>query len=126
MSKSSFKNIGGSIKKSLLYNRFLLYFIGIIALGYAIMLITLNDIFSLSIFLIIGFLTSFFSKNMVVILVLALTVSFIFKYGTNIRAEGFEEGETNTQESEKKEVVEPEKKKETPEPETNDVPESDK
>jgi len=112
MAKSSFKNIGGSIQKSLLYNRFVLYLIGIIALGYSIMLITLNDIFSLSIFLIIGFLTTFFSKNMVVILVLALTVSFIFKYGTKIRAEGFEEAETD-----KNDVPASDKKKEEPEPE---------
>ena len=44
-----------------------------------------------SIFIITGFLTSFFSKNMIVILTIALAVSAIMKYGTGVRHEGFEE-----------------------------------
>jgi len=85
--------------KSILYNRGVLYFIFILALGYLFYILTTNDLFSLSIFVIIGFLTSFFSKNMVVILSLAMAVSFIFKFGTKIRAEGFEnEMEVNTTE----------------------------
>ena len=87
--------------KSILYNRGVLYFIFILALGYLFYILTTNDFFTLSIFVIIGFLTSFFSKNMVVILSLAMAVSFIFKFGTKIRAEGFED-----------EIAPPPKKKE--------------
>jgi len=80
-----------SNNKSILYNQGVLYFIFILALGHLFYILTTNDFFTLSIFVIIGFLTSFFSKNMVVILSLAMVVSFIFKFGTKIQVEGFEE-----------------------------------
>lgn len=80
-----------SNNKSILYNQGVLYFIFILALGHLFYILTTNDFFTLSIFVIIGFLTSFFSKNMVVILSLAMAVSFIFKFGTKIQVEGFEE-----------------------------------
>jgi hypothetical protein len=48
-----------------------------------------NDIPSLLTLLIIGFLTSFFSKNMIVILFISLVFTHILKYGTNI-SEGME------------------------------------
>jgi len=84
------RTFGGAIEKSILYNRNVLYFIFALALGYLFYMSTTYDYYSLSIFVIIGFLTSFFSKNMIVILSLAMSVSFIFKYGTKIRPEGFE------------------------------------
>ena len=86
------RTFGGAIEKSILYNRNVLYFIFALALGYLFYMSTTYDYYSLSIFVIIGFLTSFFSKNMIVILSLAMAVSFIFKYGTKIRPEGFEDG----------------------------------
>lgn len=91
---------GGAIEKSILYNRGVLYFIFIIALGYLFYVLTVQDFYTFFIFIIIGFLTSFFSKNMVVILSIAMSVSFIFKYGTSIRPEGFEDGEEETKEVE--------------------------
>jgi cytoskeletal protein RodZ len=48
-----------------------------------------NDIGSLVTLLIVGFLTSFFSKNMIVILFISLVFTHILKYGTNIN-EGME------------------------------------
>jgi hypothetical protein len=86
------KQAGGAIEKAILYNKYVLYFIFLVALGYLIILLMLNDFYTFFIFILIGFLTSFFSKNMVVILSLAMSVSFILKYGTNIRQEGFQEG----------------------------------
>lgn len=88
MSKNN-RNVSNN--KSILYNQGVLYFIFILALGHLFYILTTNDFFTLSIFVIIGFLTSFFSKNMVVILSLAMAVSFIFKFGTKIQVEGFEE-----------------------------------
>jgi len=79
-----------SNNKSILYNQGVLYFIFILALGHLFYILTTNDFFTLSIFVIIGFLTSFFSKNMVVILSLAMAVSFIFKFGTKNQVEGFD------------------------------------
>jgi hypothetical protein len=48
-----------------------------------------NDIRSLLTLLIVGFLTSFFSKNMIVILFISLVFTHILKYGTKIN-EGME------------------------------------
>lgn len=90
MAKNSF--VGGVIEKSILYNRAVLYFIFFLTLGYLFFLIIQTDYYTFVIFILIGFLTSFFSKNMTVILSLAMSVSFIFKYGTKIRPEGFQEG----------------------------------
>lgn len=85
---------GGALEKNILYNRWVLYFIGIIALLDLIYLLAANDMYSVVIFLLTGFLTTFFSKNMVVILSLAMSVSFVFKYGTKIEHEGFNSEET--------------------------------
>ncbi len=48
-----------------------------------------GDMYALTIFFIIGFLASFFSKNMVVILVLAIALTHLIRYGKNL-SEGFE------------------------------------
>ena len=86
---------------NLLRSRIVLY------LFFAISLVNLysfainGDVVYGSIFLIVGYLTTFFSKNMIVILCSALVVSNILKYGTEIRVkEGFEEGQTNIRGSE--------------------------
>lgn len=91
MAKKNNRQKSGSIGKAILYNRNVLYFIFFLTLGYLFYILSMYDYYTFSIFVIIGFLTSFFSKNMVVILALAMSVSFIFKYGTNIRPEGFED-----------------------------------
>ena len=46
---------------------------------------------AVAIFFIVAFLTSFFSKNMIVVIVSAIAVSHIVAYG-NKMSEGFEEG----------------------------------
>ena len=47
-----------------------------------------GDMYALTIFFIIGFLASFFSKNMVVILILAIVLTHLIRYGKNL-SEGF-------------------------------------
>jgi Na+-transporting NADH:ubiquinone oxidoreductase subunit NqrC len=42
--------------------------------------------------MLVGYLTSYFSKNMIVILVISLVVSNVVKSGTNIVLEGMQEG----------------------------------
>ena len=49
-----------------------------------------GDMYALTIFFIIGFLVSFFSKNMVVILILAIALTHLIRYGKNL-SEGFED-----------------------------------
>ena len=74
--------------KSLLYNKYLLY------VSFAICLINLliwmfsGEFIHVAVFLLVGFLTSYFSKNMIVILVMALVISNVFKSGSNIVLEG--------------------------------------
>lgn len=80
-----------SIPKSILYNRFLLYFIFAITIGNVVQLMTQQDHTSVMIMVIVGILTSFFSKNMVVIMCVALAVTNVLKYGTQIRTEGFKD-----------------------------------
>ena len=93
------KSIAG-IPKSILYNRYLLYFVFAIVLGNVVQLMTQQDHMSLVIMVIVGLLTSFFSKNMVVILCIALVVTNILKYGTKLRVEGFKTEEEEEEEEE--------------------------
>ena len=84
---------------AIIHNRFILYFIFFIALADLYYLTVAGDFFSVSIFILIGFLTSFFSKNMMIIFFIALTVTNILKYGTKIRhSEGFEDADTDADE----------------------------
>jgi hypothetical protein len=53
---------------------------------------SIGDIRSFFTLVIIGFLTSFFSKNMIVILFISLTLTHVLKYGTNV-SEGMENAE---------------------------------
>ena len=69
---------------SLLHNTFVLYFLFLVSLMNVYYLSFEGDILSLSVFCIVGLLTSFFKKNMIVILFLALTITNIIKYGGNL------------------------------------------
>ena len=70
-----------TIDKSLLYNKYVLYLVFIAAVGNLLTLFTVGDMRSAIVFVLVGFLTSFFSKNMVVILCVAMAVSNVLKYG---------------------------------------------
>lgn len=80
----------GSIPKSILYNRYLLYFIFAVTIGNIVQLMSQQDHMSVVIMVVVGLLTSFFSKNMVVIMCIALVVTNLLKYGTRLRSEGFQ------------------------------------
>ena len=82
--KGSFGNVG-----NVLHNRFVLYFFVFITIIDLMYFANSGDIRSLLTILIVGFLTSFFSKNMIVILFTALVFTHILKYGTNV-SEGLE------------------------------------
>jgi len=52
--------------------------------------VTAGDGIYAAIFILVGYLTTFFSKNMIVIMCLALIISNVLKYGSNIRVrDGF-------------------------------------
>ena len=80
----------------ILHNRFILYFFTLIALINVVFLAGVGDVPSLITFVLVGFLTSFFSKNMIVILVLSLTVTHILKYGMGNTYEGMKTADETT------------------------------
>lgn len=78
----------------ILYNRIVLYFITLLALVDIVYFLSKNDVVSFCILILVGLLTSFFSKNMVVILVIALCVTHVIKYGNSAYvSEGMENKE---------------------------------
>ena len=79
-----------SASGKILYNKWVLYFIFIVGMYDVIHFYQRGNTVAVAIFFIIGFLTSFFSKNMIVIIVSAIAVSHIVAYG-NKMSEGFEE-----------------------------------
>jgi hypothetical protein len=66
----------------LLQNRMVLYFFFFLAIADLFYLANLRDFTTVTIIVLTGFLTSFFSKNMIVILCVALSVGHVMKYGT--------------------------------------------
>jgi len=84
----------------ILHNRIVLYFLSILAIADIIYFTSVNDVRSLIILVLVGILTSFFSKNMIVILVLALSVTHILKYGVDNTYEGMKEGKDDGKDNE--------------------------
>ena len=92
------RNYGNSIVSNMsvvLNSVFVLYFILILALSNLFYLVSSANYMFASIFILTGFLTSFFSKNMIVILCIALTITNILQFGKNAshKSEGFAEDE---------------------------------
>lgn len=74
-----------------LHSQAILYSIFVIALAEFLYLGHKDDYVSLSAFVLVGVLTSFFSKNMIVILAITIVVSGVFHFGYKSTVEGFEE-----------------------------------
>jgi hypothetical protein len=96
--------------KDLLHNRVLLYVFLLISLVHLFYYVNIGDMRSAAIFILIGFLTSFFSKNMLVILIIALVVTHIMKFGLRSVSEGLENKEEKEEKEEAKEGLEEEEK----------------
>ena len=68
-----------NLSKSWLYCRWVLYTLFVISIGNIYYLLLGGDYFTLAVFVLVAFLTTFFSKNMVVILSISLVISTILK-----------------------------------------------
>lgn len=80
--------------KSVLQSKLLLYFLVFIAFFDFVFLSLEKDFIFAGIFIIIGFLTSFFNKNMIVILFTTVILTNILRFGKDVRVhEGMENGE---------------------------------
>ena len=81
--KKVISNITKQVKKfkpaSLLQNKVLLYIVAAIAIVHILLLANSKDYNSVLIFVIVGFLISFFSKNMIVILLSAIVFTNLIK-----------------------------------------------
>jgi hypothetical protein len=94
------------INNSWLHNVYVLYFIFLIALGNAYYLLLSSEWYYLTIFVIIGYLTSFFSRNIIVILCIAMATTNILRVGIKTTMEGFENDKEEKEEKEKEEKEE--------------------
>ena len=76
---------------SILYNRFVLYALFVVALVNLYVLSVGRNYTYVAVFVLVGFLTTFFSKNMVVILFVAIAITNLFQLGLSTsRFEGYE------------------------------------
>ena len=80
------------LKTDLLHNKIFLYIVFAVSLANLLIWVVAGDIVNVILFMLVGFLTAFFSKNMIVILLFSLVISNIIKFGINIGKEGFSEG----------------------------------
>jgi hypothetical protein len=81
--------------KNILKNSVVLYLVFVAALINLLVFGYQRDWMSGAIFVLVAFLTTFFSKNMIVILCLAMVVANIYKYGSEVAvSEGTKEGFT--------------------------------
>jgi hypothetical protein len=90
-----------TVAKGALHNKYVLYFVFIVALFNLLREAVNQDYLYCVLFILIGFVTAFFNKNMIVILVITLALSAIIRAvlrGSGI-AEGFQEGAAGAKDS---------------------------
>lgn len=73
----------------IVHNRYVLYFLAVLAAIDLFYFAMVGDNMSAIIFILVGLLTSFFNKNMILVLTVALVTTHLLKYGTKV-AEGLE------------------------------------
>jgi hypothetical protein len=76
--------------KPVLHNRIILYLFTAIALFELIYYLNIKDMYAFSSLILIGLLTSFFNKNMTIILFIAIVFTHILVYGRGSYSEGME------------------------------------
>ena len=86
----------------MLNNKWVLYFIFIVGIFDVIGFYQRSNLTAVAIFFTVGFLTSFFSKNMIVIIVMAIAVSHLVTYG-NLEGLKNKDGEEEEEDEEEDE-----------------------
>ena len=95
-----------TLSHDLLHNQFVLYFIFIIAVANLFHFVFANDIMSVGTFIATGLLTSFFSKNMIVIMVISIVVTHVIRIGNGNTRDGFKSKKSDDDDEDDKEVDE--------------------
>ena len=91
--------------KPILHNRIVLYFTLFISISYLFFFMQKEEFRSIFVFLLIGFITTFFSRNMIVVLICALVGTQII-ISFNSLHEGLENKEKETKDKKKKDKKE--------------------
>lgn len=99
------KLLGLGNMNAILHNRTFLYIVFAFSLLNLYVFTVNREFVFITFFILFGFLTSFFSKNMVVILLLSAVLTNTIKYGSNLY-EGMENEEDDQEEKEKEENME--------------------
>jgi len=103
------KNAQSKISKSnfnFINNKYLLYLVLLIVISDLLILGSFGEILYVVIYLLVGILASFFSKNMLVILMVAMVVTNTIKYGSKIASkEGMENNEEHEEDEEDQEEI---------------------
>jgi hypothetical protein len=103
------------LDRNVLHNKYVLYVTVVLVIVNMVGTVIMGDVTTPLIFVIVGFLTTFFSKNMFVVLTMGLVVANVLKYGATMGyadtlSEGFEDAthtETST-DAESHEIVDTE------------------
>uniref|UniRef100_A0A6C0ATF8 Uncharacterized protein n=1 Tax=viral metagenome TaxID=1070528 RepID=A0A6C0ATF8_9ZZZZ len=82
----------------ILQNRFVLYFFFLLAFIELLYFLNMRDGASTMVLLLVGFLTTFFSKNMIVVICISLVVTNLIRFGIKQTMEGFD-GKESTDET---------------------------
>ena len=104
------------LDRNVLHNKYVLYVTVVLVIVNMVGTVIMGDVTTPLIFVIVGFLTTFFSKNMFVVLTMGLVVSNVLKYGATMGyadtvSEGFEDAtqnETDSADAESHEIVDTE------------------
>jgi len=130
MLKNLASNFNKQIKKvnvnSIKQNRIVLYVVGIFSLLYVLFLANQKDFNSVFVFAIVSFLLSFFTKNMILILITALLFTHFVKFTIHYKKEGMsnkkkKEGLENKKKEGMENEEEKEEEEEEPTLETNEI-----
>lgn len=78
-------------------NKYMLYFVLFLVLADLLIFAMAKDYIFIAIYIVIGFITKLFTKNMLIILIVSMIVTNAIRYGSNISAkEGMKGNEGNT------------------------------
>lgn len=100
------------IDTDIIHNKYVLYVILIISIMNLILLSNSQNYESVAIFFLVGILTYYFNKNMIIVLSISLCITNLLKYGLKIRInEGFDENEdeNNKENIDNKDITENDK-----------------
>jgi len=99
--------------KPLLHNRGVLFALAAVAVTNLFIMLHTGDFRSTAIFVLVGIVTSFFSKNMVVVLTIAIALTSVVKLGSAASfAEGMEDEEEEQEEEEQEGMEDEEEEQE--------------